>query len=622
MKIEVSSASTYAQSTRQAPSAVTVVTREDIRRFGWRTLQDVLVAQRGFHGTYDRTYHYLGVRGYAPPGDFNNRILVLIDGMRVNDNIYDSVMLGESFPLDLALVEKVEIVRGPGASIYGGNALFGTINVVTRNGASVAGNEVAATFTSQQGRALRATAGNRFADMDWLISASTYRRDGGQYEFADIRPGLLSPTGADDERAQRFFGRLRRGELTATLLHGKREKHVPTGSFGSLPDDPNHHEDDGYTLGELSQGGKIGDQQDYLLRAFAGRYRYAFRAAFDYSADGGAAYMINRDTVLGDWWGGEGRLTSTLWQGQKWVTGLEYHANSRQLQRNFDDDGTVYLNAEQHSHRSAIYLQDEIALSPETTLLLGLRHDQRETGIHQTSPRAALVHQINRHHTLKLLYGSAFRTPNAYERFYDYQGTIANPDLKPEKMKTWEGVWEVQLGEATRFSASLYRYRVNAPITLDSATTGRNINAADIEGGGIELEAERRWTNGALLRTSYSGQFLAQNGSRPDNSPGAIGQLHALVPAGIDGTYIGLGIRGVSSRRSADGTTRVAGHAVADVTLNWQPKASSWELVCQLENALNKDYADPSPADASLQAPRDHLAQDGRQWRVEFLARF
>jgi iron complex outermembrane receptor protein len=159
LKIEVVGASKYPQAGTVAPSAVTVVTREDIRRFGWRTLSEALAAQRGFHASYDRSYHYLGVRGFAPSGDYNNRILFLVDGMRVNDNIYDSVMAGETFPIDLDLVERIEIVRGPGASIYGGNALFGVVNIILRSGASFDGAELAADAGSGRTGRVRALEG-------------------------------------------------------------------------------------------------------------------------------------------------------------------------------------------------------------------------------------------------------------------------------------------------------------------------------------------------------------------------------------------------------------------------------------------------------------------------------
>jgi outer membrane receptor for ferrienterochelin and colicin len=66
--VQVYSASMYLQSDREAPSAITVITAEQIRQFGCRTLADALRSVRGFEVTYDRNYSYVGVRGFSRPG--------------------------------------------------------------------------------------------------------------------------------------------------------------------------------------------------------------------------------------------------------------------------------------------------------------------------------------------------------------------------------------------------------------------------------------------------------------------------------------------------------------------------------------------------------------------------
>lgn len=625
LKVEVVSASKYPQTGAAAPSAVTVVSREDIRRFGWRTLSELLAAQRGFHAIYDRGYHYLGVRGFAPPGDYNNRILFLVDGMRVNDNIYDSVMAGEEFPLDLDLVERVEIVRGPGASMYGGNALFGVVNLIMRSGASFDGVELAADAGSRRTGRLRASAGKRHGDVEWLVSASGFDSRGGQYEFPDVAPGTKSPDGADAERQQRLLARLRVGEWQGTLLHSQREKHVPTGSYGTIPNDAAHREDDGFTLGELAANHRFGEHNALDFRLSGGQYRYDSVLPYDYSASGGPSRIFNRDKQRGEWWGAEARLTSTAWAGQKWVVGLDYAGNTRQFQRNADDDGTVYLDTDATSHRAGIYAQDEITLGAATTLMLGLRHDIAEDSRRFTSPRLALVHQLTPANTLKLLYGTAYRNANAYERQYVFAGLYGNPDLDAERMQTLEAVWESRLGEGTRFTGSLYRYRVRDPITLDPVTQ-MNVNAEDVWGNGVELELERRWQNGAVLRGSYSGQFLRQAGLRPDNAPAGLLQLDAGMPLGSDGWYAALELRGVAARKAASNTADIGGHGLANFTLSYRPKSAAWDLSASVYNLFDKRYDDPAPVDpvfvTTYGFPRERFAQDGRTFRLKAVARF
>ena len=155
MEIKVYSASRYLQNREDAAGTITVVTRTEIERYGYRTLADALRSVPGLYVTYDRQYSYLGVRGFDNPGDYNTRVLLMIDGHRLNDAIFEQAMLGTEFPVDIDLVERIEVIRGPAASIYGTNALFGVINVITRSAASVGGFELsadAASFNSYRGR--------------------------------------------------------------------------------------------------------------------------------------------------------------------------------------------------------------------------------------------------------------------------------------------------------------------------------------------------------------------------------------------------------------------------------------------------------------------------------------
>ena len=112
-QLKVYSASRHLEDVRDAPSSVTIVTGEEIRRYGWRTLADVLGSLRGFYTSNDRNYTYLGVRGFLRPGDFNSRILLLLNGHRLNESLYDSAYYGNDFPIDLDLIDRIEVVRGP-----------------------------------------------------------------------------------------------------------------------------------------------------------------------------------------------------------------------------------------------------------------------------------------------------------------------------------------------------------------------------------------------------------------------------------------------------------------------------------------------------------------------------
>jgi outer membrane receptor for ferrienterochelin and colicins len=155
LEIDIISASRLGQSISKSPSSVSVLTSEDIRTFGWRTLADALNAMRGLYINNDRNYTYLGVRGFMHPNDYNSRTLLMIDGQRMNENIYDGGYIGQEFLLDISLIERIEFIPGSGSSIYGANAFSGLINVVTKNGQNINGTQIAGeygTYDTYKGR--------------------------------------------------------------------------------------------------------------------------------------------------------------------------------------------------------------------------------------------------------------------------------------------------------------------------------------------------------------------------------------------------------------------------------------------------------------------------------------
>ena len=239
MNIEVASvysASKYSQKVTEAPSSVSIVTSEQIQRYGYRTLADILSSVRGFYLTHDRNYTYVGVRGFARPGDYNTGVLLLVDGHRINDNVYDQALLGREFPIDVDLIERVEIVRGSSSSLYGTNAFFAVINVITKRGRDVKGVEVSGEVASLGTYQGRLTYGNKVTDdFELMLSGTHYNSRGkrqlyfSEFDTPETNNGIA--VDADDEKAESFLANISFRDFTLHGTYGSRDKRIPTASF-------------------------------------------------------------------------------------------------------------------------------------------------------------------------------------------------------------------------------------------------------------------------------------------------------------------------------------------------------------------------------------------------------
>lgn len=142
MDIEISSVSKRAQPLSRTPAAVHVISAEQIRRSGAASIPEALRLAPGVHvARFSNNRWSVSIRGFG--GRFASKLLVLQDGRSLYSPLFSGVFW-EFNDIPLELVERIEIVRGPGASIWGANAVNGVINIITRNAASAQGTQISA----------------------------------------------------------------------------------------------------------------------------------------------------------------------------------------------------------------------------------------------------------------------------------------------------------------------------------------------------------------------------------------------------------------------------------------------------------------------------------------------
>jgi len=623
LAMEVYSASKFVQKASQAPSTVTVISAADIRSHGWRTLGDVARSVRGIYVAYDRNYSYLGERGFMRPGDYNTRVLLQIDGNRINDAVYDQAPIGNEFPLDLELIERIEFVPGPGSSIYGSNAFFGVVNVITKKNAALAG--VRGTIDAGQDGERRAFASGAWRSAggtDFLLAAGRHRRDGRDLyypEFDTPQQNKGVAQGLDYENGTRLFARAVHGPLSVSVMHAERVKGVPTGSFFQPFNDPRSQTTDRQSYVNAAWHTSSGAHEDIKARLFWG----AYNSFGNYILDN-AERTLTLDGSSARWWGFELTLLSTRLAGHTLLAGVDLQRDYRLDQYNHDvAPYQVYLDDHHRGSRIGVYLQDEVTLSEHLLLNAGLRYDHN-TGAHGVfSPRGALIWQATPETTVKAMVGSAFRAANSYEKYYAYpgqDGQLANPTLGKETIRSAELALVRQLGENARLTASIFNNVVGKLITLNlhpELQATRFDNAERVSARGSELEYERHWASGAALRTSYSWTRVGTGGSGEQvNAPARLAKINLAAPLPVAGLQAGIEAQYVSTRRGLTGAADA--YWLANANLIAAQLMPGLEASLALTNLFDRRYADPGSAE-HLQAA---LAQDGRRLRLRLAYAF
>lgn len=619
MSIEVQSASRFSQQSIDAPAAVSVVNAEEIKTFGYRTLGDIISSMRGVYISYDRYFSYVGVRGFARAGDYNTRILLLVDGIRQNDSVYNQAMVGTESPIDVDLIERVEFVPGAGSSVYGSNAFFGVINVITKNGSDYRGTEAAAAVGSYGTGKLRVTHGSSGEDgVEWLISGSSYYQQGQDHYFPAYGGRAHN---LDGDRSGTVFAKLRTESLTLGMTFGKRTKENPTASFSQVFDTPGSQAIDESASINAEYRKALSTELSLTARAYGQQYRYQGDFIYDLPPR-----YTNRDKAEGQMWGGELQFTSTHIRDHRIVFGGEARRDSGVKQRNFDVQPYVsYLDSKISSNTTGVYIQDEIALGEKFLINAGIRHDQISDSPSATSPRIGLIYKPLPQTAIKLLYGEAFRAPNAFEAHYETNtasGYRTNPNLKPENIHSRELVLEHALSPSQRIVASIYRNDVTDLISQQYDSVADRFyfdNVSSVRAKGLELEWTARFAGGITARTSASWQNAedTSTGARITNSPARLFKSNISAPFWADRLRAGLEIKAMSSRRTEQGDA--PGFAITNLTVVAPKLAKDTELSASVYNLFDRRYYDPA---GSEQAPINKIEQNGRNFRLQMIYRF
>ena len=586
-------------------SAVTVVTSDRIRRFGYRTVAEALAGVAGVYFQDTRLTQQIGIRGVQVPGGFNSRILVLVDGATVNELWGAFAGVGWDALVSIDEIARIEVIRGPVGAVYGTNAFFGIINIVTRG--AVEGSRAWGRVGLHSIQGAVTTAGFAVGGVDRQLRGSVLAasRFGETYSVPEI-----SGRDLDSDGGTSFVASLvaRSGGTFAQLraMRSRRDS-----AFAPYDSDP--AADPSYALYNnqvLLEGGHTRELSDHLTgtaRAYGGAYRYRDRIVYsddDPFNDYGDALTF----------GGETRARYEAIEGKLGVTaGLEANYNrteSRAYTDGMEADGaTVPLDFWNQSAYSELDGQP----LPWLGFTGGVRYDRNTAISQRVSPRGALFLAKPEKYGLKLLYAEGFRNPSAFEGFFeDRVDFSANPDIEPETIRSFEAVvWaRPTFGLSTRVSGFYWDAREvieqrpdpSDDTLLQFQNVGRYVTA------GVEAEASYRTSGGWY---AFGGGAYARVGSAERGAELAYGHVvnapALTLSGGLStprlGGYAHLSAEALfvsrrATRPTEDGTAGPTSPPWTGINLTvYVPNLRGFDVTAGVRNLIGRRDRVPAPGD-------------------------
>jgi iron complex outermembrane receptor protein len=491
--VEVTSVSKTAEKGREAAAAVFVITHEDIRRSGATSIPELLRTVPGLSvARLDANKWAITSRGFND--QFANKLLVLIDGRTVYTSLFAGVFW-EIQDLPLEDIDRIEVIRGPGGTLWGANAVNGVINIITKSAKDTQGGLLTAGYGTEEQGFGTVRYGGAFSDnTHYRIHLKYFDRDDAKLATGDDaadnwtggNTGFRIDSKLTDEDSLTVLGGFydnRDGQtyvLPSLIPPFKRQRDAHTDFVG------------GNMLARWHR--QIGDTQDFDLQVYLARDKNSDLTS-DLDQD---ACDINFQHHI------EAGSHNVLW-------GLGYRRVAH------GTENTIYLGMnpeERNEDLFSAFIQDQWTfLDDRLVLTYGSKFEHNDyTGV-EVQPNVRLAWTPDDRQTLWAAVSRAVRVPSRGESDIriDSQAlpfvllaSIGNPDMKAEDLLSEEVGYRIALNPQLAFDVAVFHNNYNDLRTLDLArpffeawplpphlvvpvTSG---NHSDAESYGVELAAD------------------------------------------------------------------------------------------------------------------------------------
>ena len=619
----VYSAARYVQTLAETPANVSIISGDDIRRFGYRSVADAL---KSLPGVYDAASQWpaLGVSGIAVPGDFGSRVLYLVNGMPVYEPTYGGFFLDY---LDIESISRIEFVKGAGSALYGSGAVMGIVNLITHSARDAAGATAAIGLADNSSAKLYWAGAHHGPQVNGFVAASAaysggrdlYLREFDQPAMGGARHHGMS---ADNDRGRtgRLFARFSAGPawLQSMLVAGA--KRDPLASYGSVLGGPLVLRESLAALeagvtGDFVDGGQLTARLYAFTATERGDYPYSRTGRRDVHAD-----YINVSDLSSRQLGGELRYDRFFTPGHHVLAGLEvkhigftHHVGDQPALRRA---GVFSVNSSDSYMQWALFAQDEMRVGPGK-LFLGARLDSYHgfsDGVRaRVSPRIAYVQEVAPGITAKLTYGEAYRAPTIYESRYQdglpAASTIwANGNLRPERSRSAEALLIGHAPGALEWRLALfYKHLKGTPVQVVTPTYRGHACALGADAciqyrnsephqrvTGVELDVRLRQGEQGDMYASMVFQHGLGDSGELASSPARqfkAGISRALPWADVNAALEAQYISQVHGRLGESGVRDVVpSYLSMSAVLNAERLGGGWRASLRVDNLLDRAY--------------------------------
>lgn len=659
MAVTVKISTSTAQTLAKAPSAVSVITADDIRATGATNLVDVL---QGVPGIYIR-HNYFGNRPLITfRGAAGTHALLMINGAPVKDLVWNSGIYWHGLPT--SMIERVEIIRGPGSALYGSDASAGAINVITKTAGRIAQSEAGVRAGSFDTLSAWLQHGATWNGLDINFTADVSRtdshrplieRDNQTARDAGAGPGVsYAPGRAEfgwENQDLRFSAAHGHWRLHADLM---RKSNVAVGLVGAGVLDPTtrggdrrYNVDLFYDNPAYAKDWGLNAEVRYVDLYYTSGNGFQERppgfACTGASTCGDAAVGTYANGWINQQRSAERRLNLEL---SGLYTGIRSHAlrvgggymvqNLRLVEHyaNYGkaaDGSQIPLNSglvdlsdspyafapEKTRKVRYLFVQDVWNIAPAWELTAGARYDDYSDFGGTTNPRLALVWQTSDRLTTKLMYGQAFRAPSYLELYAGAGGVLPNSALKPERSKTWDLGFSWSAAKDLTLGLDFFRFEQT---DLIGSVASKYQNVGTYTASGVEAEAQWQATKTLRLAGSLTRRAEEDTPYRSFNVPKQKTYLRAdwaFMPRwnwNLQATRTG------AHNLPAVATKPLAAYTLVDTTLRYSC-CKDWEVAASVRNLFDTDAREYAGTNTSFWIS-EHLPLPRRNLYLEARYRF